>query len=119
MFKTIASLSALAMTLTGASAAMATPTEASCRETAATNYAIAVAIDAPDADMVHEDTMHDCLESDTEVMSDADFRAFVLEKIASSGASEQNKAWQLESFEFTSRCPNGHYDFANDVDVCE
>lgn len=33
-----------------------------CEETAATNYAIAIAIDDPNADMVHENSMADCEE---------------------------------------------------------
>lgn len=57
MVKTLVALSVAAMSLTLASAACA---QSSCEETAATNYAIAIAIDAPDADMVVEDTMADC-----------------------------------------------------------
>lgn len=26
--------------------------------------------------------------------------------------------WELEALEFNTRCPNGHYDRARDVDVC-
>lgn len=66
MFKLIASLSFAAMTLVLASAASA---KSSCEETADTNYAIAVAIDYADADMVHENTMHDCEEYDAPVES--------------------------------------------------
>jgi len=56
---TIASIAAL-VSLSGI--ASAAPSYQSCLETAATNYAIAVAIDDPDADMVHENTMVDCWE---------------------------------------------------------
>ncbi len=111
MFKAILISSVLALTLASAASA-----RTACQETADTNYAIAVAIDYTDADMVHENSLADC-ESD-EYMSDTEFRVFMLNKIAKSGTSEENKRYQVEAFEFTSRCPNGHYDYANDVDVC-
>ncbi len=57
MFKLITALSVAAMSLTLVSAASAATI---CQETAATNYAIAVAIGYPTADMVVENTMADC-----------------------------------------------------------
>ncbi len=57
MFKAIVTASVSVLLLTLASAAGA---QSSCQETADTNYAIAVAIDYVDADMVHENTVYDC-----------------------------------------------------------
>lgn len=82
MNKLIASLAGFAMAVTLVSAASAAPVDAemaanraaSCHSTALTNYAIAVAIGAPDADMVIEDTMADCEQaySYTEALAIAD-----------------------------------------------
>jgi hypothetical protein len=76
MFKAIVTASVSVLLLTLASAASACADESdpvtgkcdkpsiatikSCEQTAATNYAIALEIGAPDADMVVEDTMADC-----------------------------------------------------------
>lgn len=68
MFKAIVISSVSVLLLTLASAAGAAPIDAElasnraavCHSTALTNYAIAVAIGAPDADQVIEDTMADC-----------------------------------------------------------
>lgn len=57
VFKAIVTASVSVMLLCLASAASA---RSSCEETAATNYAIAIAIDYATADMVIEDTMADC-----------------------------------------------------------
>lgn len=96
-------------------AAQAMP-ESDCRSRADLNYAIAVAIDYAGADMVHENTMADCQVD--EFMGDAEFRAMMLARIAAEPDALRRR-WQLEAFEFGQRCPNGYYDAANDVDVCE
>ncbi len=68
MLKAIATASVSVMILCLASAASA---KTVCEETASTNYAIAVAIGFPTADMVVENTMSDCEEpmSYTEAMA--------------------------------------------------
>lgn len=87
-----------------------------CAETAATNYAIAVAIDYPAADMVVENTIADC-EADV-FYTDDEFRQLRMRAIAADPRPDHRR-WLLEALEFGLRCPNGYYDAANDVDVCE
>lgn len=60
MFKAIVTASVSVLLLTIASAASAKSVKSSCEETAETNYAIAIAIDYENADMVYENTMADC-----------------------------------------------------------
>jgi hypothetical protein len=53
-----------------------------------------------------------------EYMSDSEFRAWRLERIAQHPSADHRR-WMLEALDFTTRCPHGHYDHATDTDICE
>jgi hypothetical protein len=122
-FNVSASLFAALMALPCVCAA-APSSEADCKARAELNYRIAVEIDYADADMVHENTMADCLatlaDEPSGDMSDAEFRAYMVRKVErDTPAGSDRRRWALEAVEHTLRCPNGYYDAANDIDICE
>ena len=63
---------------------------------------------------------HKPSQSELASMTDAEFHAYMVDRIMTETKPGSDKRrWRLESLEFTERCPNGYYDRANDIDVCE
>lgn len=51
--------------------------------------------------------------------SDCEFDTAMVVTILATEHRPMHLRWRLESIEFLTRCPNGHYDRKRDIDVCE